>query len=179
MNLILVSDKNLLKSGFKSRLFVLAASLFSTAFLAGIAMLLPAFFLTRQHLDTANPVILTEKTDNSLGEELATFPNEINNKLRFLQTYEAEPHFVPILSQVVANLPANVRLNSILINKSVGKDKSGTNLLISGVASTRESLISYGESLRATKMFSSVEVPVSSLTKDKDLPFSMKMFIAK
>lgn len=142
-------------------------------------MLLPSFFLIKQHFDlanTASPLSVAE-TDPLL-ENILELPGEINTKLTFFQTINGEKGAMNTLASVISSLPDGVKLNSILFSKKQGdKDKKGTAILISGIARNRESLVSFGNILRETNKFSSVEVPVSSLAKEKDLPFSMNIFI--
>ena len=71
-----------------------------------------------------------------------------------------------------------MRLNSISLSKNqTSKEKGSTTVLISGVASNRDSLVTFSTLLKESKLFADVLVPVSSLTKDKNLPFSMNISI--
>ena len=82
------------------------------------------------------------------------------------------------ISKVVERLGPKIALNSISFLKSSSyKEKKGILISISGIAIDRDSLVSFGASLKETKLFSSVDIPVSNLTKEKDFPFSMNIFI--
>lgn len=179
MNLLPITEKDLLKKGFKHRLLVVANILFSVAFLLGIVMLLPSFFLIKQHFDLANTVTpLTLAETDPLLHNILELPGEVNTKLAFFQTNTNEKGAMRVLTSIISSLPPGVRLDSILFSrKQSDKDKKGIAILISGSALNRDSLVSFGNILRETKQFSSVEVPVSSLAKEKDLPFSMNIFI--
>jgi hypothetical protein len=69
-------------------------------------------------------------------------------------------------------------LDSISVEKNKRyQTKTGTVVLVGGTASERDSLVSFLKALEESKSFSAVDVPISSLTKDKNLPFSMTIFI--
>jgi hypothetical protein len=69
-------------------------------------------------------------------------------------------------------------LDSISVEKNKRyQTKTGTVVLVDGTASERDSLVSFLKALEESKSFSAVDVPISSLTKDKNLPFSMTIFI--
>lgn len=50
---------------------------------------------------------------------------------------------------------------------------SKNKLILSGVATTRDSLSAFRDRLEGHEAFKSVELPLSSLVKDADVPFSM------
>jgi len=75
-------------------------------------------------------------------------------------------------------MPEKVIIDSITFSRNEAyKEKNGILVLVSGTSVDRNSLISFSNSLEQSKDFTFVDVPVSSLTKDKNLPFSINIFI--
>ena len=110
--------------------------------------------------------------------QLLSLPVEIETKSRFLQNYNSSVKVMDSFVEVVKFLPEEVKLDSINFMRGQSFDnKKSASMRVSGVASNREMLISFSNALKNSGKFSNVEVPVSSLTKDKDLPFTMNIFI--
>ena len=116
--------------------------------------------------------------EEELMANILELPEEINSKLAFFQQNLGDRGVTDTLVKITTNLSEKVKLNSIVFSKNLGeKGKKGTTIVISGTATDRDALVSFGATLRESKSFTTVEVPVSSLAKDKDLPFSMNIFI--
>jgi len=179
MNLLPQTEKEILKKGLKLRFLILTSFLISASFLLGLVMLLPAYFLTSGNLSrVALENYSSEiKNENSV-EATLSLPEEVNSKLKFLQSNNGNASAVDTISQIIKYLPTKVKLDSISFSREQSREgKSGVIILISGIAADRNSLISFSTFLKESNSFSSVEMPVSSLTRDKDLPFSMNIFI--
>ncbi|MEK7635118.1 MAG: PilN domain-containing protein [Patescibacteria group bacterium] len=179
MNLLPDTEKEGLKKGLKLRSLILGALVISISFLAGLIMLVPSYFLTLANISNTK----SENYSSVLKEEVSVkqvvdLPEEINYKMNFLQSYNENVSVADSISQIIKYLPAGVKLNSVSFEKNqVYKEKTGIIILVSGIAFDRDSLVNFSTSLKESKLFSEVNVPVSSLTKGKDLPFSMNIFI--
>lgn len=179
MNLLPNEDKDVLKNGLKQRFVIVANILLTTSFLIGIVMLLPSYFLIRIHLGQIDALNYPVKTENEEStKDILDLPKEIDSKLKFLEANIENKRIVDSLSKLILSVPEKVKLNSISLTRNQGeKEKKGVAIVVSGVAGDRESLVLFGTILKESKFFSAVEVPVSSLTKEKNLPFSMNVFI--
>lgn len=175
MNLLGDTEKNDLKKGIKLRLLIVALTLTAIAFLVGLVMLLPSYFLLRGHFSETNKdqVIIGDSIN-----ELLNIPKEIESKLEFFESNNANISTVDVVEKVVEKSGGGVKINSISVNRNDKyQDKNGIRVLISGTATTRESLLSFGNALKDADYFYSVDVPVSSFTKDRNLPFSINLFV--
>jgi len=178
MNLLPKTEKEILKKGLKLRFIIVALFLFSASILVGFIMFLPSYFLASGFFYKA-PVggyFLDPQNADSV-KEILDLPNNINSKLSFFQSNIINISLADYFSKIVGCLPTGVRLNSILFSKDEANKKNSGTIVVSGVAIDRDSLISFSVLLKKTNLFSDVVIPVSSLTKDKDLPFSMNIFI--
>lgn len=179
INLLPKTEKENLKKGLKLRFIIVALSLLSALFLIGFFMFLPSYFLASGYLSKIIPgnYFLESKDDNSI-EEILNLPVEISSKLSFFQSNIDNISVADYFSKIVDYLPEKVQLNSVSFSKNKNyKEKNGVVILISGVAANRDSLVSFSTLLKESNSFSDVEVPVSSLTRDKNLPFFMNIFI--
>lgn len=179
MNLLPNTEKEELKKGLKRRFAIVALFLVAASFFSGFIMLLPTYFITRNHfsLGVALGASVQVEDEESI-KNILKLPGEIDSKLKFFQSNVPNGGAIDYLSKIISFLPEKVKLTSISFSKSQSKGKSGIIVLVSGVAADRDSLVSFSNLLKGSGKFSLIDVPVSSLTKEKDLPFSMNIFIA-
>ena len=95
-----------------------------------------------------------------------------------MQNIGANQLTIEVFSKIIKFVPEKVIIDSITFSRNEAyKEKNGILVLVSGTSVDRNSLISFSNSLEQSKDFTFVDVPVSSLTKDKNLPFSINIFI--
>lgn len=178
MNLLPETEKNLIKKGLRARSLVVVSGLVSAGMLIGLVMLLPAFFLTRVQLATTVFDGNNSKSENADSTKaFLSLPNEVEAKIEFLEESSGKVGATNAISKVVENLPSGLIFESITFRRQAEKSKKGVNINVSGVAKTREALVSFREALIRSEYFESVDMPVGSLTKEKDLPFSISVTI--
>jgi len=179
MNLLPKTEKENLKKGFRLRFFVVASFLAAVSFLIAFVMLLPSYFMTLGYFSNAvqKGVDLSAEDRESM-ENILNLPQEIDYKLKFFQTNTNQIPATDSLYKIIGQLPSGVAIKSVSFTRDQNyNDKTGTIILISGTAFDRDSLVFFSKKLEETNYFSSVEVPVGSLTKGRNLPFSMNVFI--
>jgi len=179
MNLLPITEKEAVKKGLKRRFIIMAALLLAVSFGVGVIMLVPSYFLVMGNISKI------EMNNSSIGienkgevEEMLNLPIEINSKLKFIQNIGANQSTIEVFSKIIKFVPEKVMIDSITFSRNEAyKEKNGILVLVSGTSADRNSLISFSNSLEQSKDFTFVDVPVSSLTKDKNLPFSINIFI--
>ena len=180
MNLLPQTEKENLKKGLKYRFLVVLMFLVGSVFFIGFVMLLPSYFLTSGYFYKETPRTPYLGTENEeIVKEILNFPEEIDFKLKFLESNTRNISAVNSIYKIIDFLPEKVTLNSIsFIRKKVDSREGGDmSFLIAGTAFDRASLVSFSTLLEESNLFSSVDVPVSSLTKDRNLPFSINLII--
>lgn len=181
MNLLPPTEKEGLKKGLKTRFVIASSFLVSGVFLVGFVLLLPSYFLSLGNVSKTGKesISLNEKNEDA-AKETSGLPEEVGTKLRFLRSNMAEVSVFGSLEEVVSLLPEGVKIDSVLFFRNqVRGEKSGSAISLSGVAATRDSLVSFSNLLKGSASFSIVDTPVSSLAKDRNLPFSINIFIEK
>jgi hypothetical protein len=179
MNLLPKTEKDNLKKGLKLRLLVMALFLLAVSFLIGVVTLLPSYFLASGNLSRIQLAEYSSgKKNENLKEETLNLPGQIDSRLKFFQSNIANLSVVDVFYKMISVAPAGIKLNSVSFSRDqIYKEKNGTLILVSGIAGTREALVSFSASLKKVEVFSSADVPVSSLTKDRNLPFSINIFV--
>lgn len=178
MNLLPKIEKENLEKGLKLRFVVVFLFLLSASFLVGFVSLLPSYFLASGYFSSNSDSSFLKSEDDESIKDILNLPQEVNSKLNFFQILLKEPSVADYFAQIANLLPKGVKINSISFEKDQNyKGKRGITILISGIADIRDGLISFTEALEKSNLFSLVEVPVSSLTKNRDLPFSVNIFI--
>lgn len=181
MNLLPQTEKHLIKQGLRARSVIVAALLVSAAMVIGSVMLLPSYFLTRAQLSMMISDGSASKSENAeLTKAYLSLPNEIEAKLEFIEADTSQIKIIGSLSKIISYLPEGVRLESVALKRQSEKSKQANPSIvvsIAGVSKTREALVGFSESLNKSEDFESVEVPVGSLTREKDLPFSMNITV--
>ena len=178
MNLLPKIEKEALKKGLKLRFIIVTLFLLTASFLVGFIMLLPSYFIARAHFYLTESGNSTNTGNESLSKEILNLPSEINLKLKVLQSNIAGPSVVDIFNKIISPVSTRVTINSISFSRDQNyQGKNGIDILISGTALDRDSLLSFLKLLKDSSFFSSVDVPISNFTKNKDIPFSMNIFI--
>lgn len=179
MNLLPITEKEAIKKGLKRRFIIMTSLLLAISFWVGVIMLVPSYFLV---LGNISKIEINNSSidikNNGEVEEMLNLPMEINSKLKFMQDVAANQSSIEIFNKVIGLVPENVFIDSITFSRNgIHKGEKGLLMSMSGQAADRNSLVLFSTSLEKSKHFSLVDVPVSSLTKDKNLPFSINIFI--
>jgi|TARA_Y100000310_G_scaffold169509_1_gene169608 hypothetical protein len=148
--------------------------LFFTILAAG-AQLIPSYFIseskesaTREHSD-----IIKESVAKREQEVSSTVLLETKEKLKLLSFDEKNISLKDLFERVLDNKLGGVGINGIFYKKSqFGKE---TEMLVTGEADSRESLLEFKKLLEREKQFRDVELPVSNLASDRDIKFSIKI----
>lgn len=180
MNLLPSEEKGILKRGFKIRVFILLNIFLTIFFIAAAIFLIPPYFLAKEQLSVISSLNTSIKPEDeeSINKTLL-IPTEIQNKINFFETNLRNKKAYDAITEVVSLKEAGIKINSILFSKVPQGTDAEVTILISGKADRRDALIDFQTALRDSGEFQSVDVPVSSLAKDKDLPFSINLIISR
>ncbi len=180
MNLLPSEEKEILKKGFRIRVFILLNIFLTIFFIAASIFLIPSYFLAREQLSVIYSLNTSIKPEDeeSISKTLLV-PAELENKIKFFETNLRNKKTFEAISEVVSLKNSGIKIGSIFFSKIPEGPEAKVSILISGRAERRDSLINFQTALRESQKFQSVDVPVSSLAKDKDLPFSIDLIISR
>jgi hypothetical protein len=180
MNLLPSEEKEILKRGFRIRVFVLLNIFLTIFFIAASIFLIPSYFLAKEQLEVISSFNTSIKPEDeeSINKTLLV-PTELQNKISFFETNLGNKKASDAISDVVSLKNSGIKINSMFFNKVAQGTEAEVLMVVSGIAERRDSLISFQSALRDSGKFQSVDVPVSSLAKDRDLPFSINLKISR
>lgn len=107
-------------------------------------------------------------------EDDITRANTIATELDRVSGYEP---LLPYLTEVEARANPAISIASVSIARDARQQVQS--MVVTGEAGTRASLAEYRDSLEASPSFTSAELPISNLAKDRDVPFSISVTIAQ
>lgn len=176
MNLLPEEEKELIKKGFKLRFLVVTCVFLSLSFLLGTLLFLPTYVLTKDRLKIiALTNSIVKYDDEELVKEMLKIPKEVEFKLKILESSLKSKTVSEIMYAITSGIPGNIKIENISLNRKGEAPKEQITITISGIATDRQSLVKFEDVLKESGYFKSVEIPVSSFTKEKDLPFSINI----
>ena len=158
---------------YKKKLLLIYVVLIIFAGIVWIASLIPSYMLVKLNRDEA----LTQKMSPVLNidtEKLSATERELalaKEKLSVLKPLSDRQPLSTVFSKFFYRIPSGITLSSISINRGIEK---GT-VILSGVATNRDVLVSFAKALEGEAFFKKVELPVSNFTKGKDVPFTISL----
>lgn len=179
MNLLLEQDKQDIKKGLKNRFIIVLLGAVSCAFIIGIILLLPAYFISDAKLSTNDiPKNLAENAETNSADKSLDIPNEISTKIDLINSNINSKNISDYIKDITKLLPENLKINSIVfLDEQTFQNVKGLQINVSGISSDREVLLSFVKALKESNNFSSVFVPVSDFTKNTDVTFNINIFV--
>ncbi len=162
-----------MKREYRVRVAVVFLFFISTAFIVGVGSLFPAYIYSaleeRLHL---NQVAAFKKTVDASA--ITVIQNKLSNSSVLLGAVSdtlQQNIFSTMINSVVA-LKGNVMINSLGLEQPTPDVMT---IDIVGVAPTRSDLLSFKGRLQGLSSKETVDLPISTLAKDKDVVFSIQV----
>jgi hypothetical protein len=156
---------------YRLRLASIYLLLASGVLLVGCALFVPSYAF----LDSKRDAALLEKSAlSSAGADATALEAEvaaIKEKIRVIEDVSAEPSVASILEHVLDKRSTGISITALSLRRTPGG--AGSAIVVSGTASTRDLLVAFSKSLQGDLSFTKIDLPVSSLAKSKDIPFSI------
>lgn len=166
-------EKEKVQREYALRRIVVAVEAFILILIVGLVGLFPSYILSRARLGEVEERLKVSGTAEPQVEtkELEAWLTDLNFKLTALVPDQKE--FLPSLymETVLKEKGSGIRITGF----SWINEKEKVYMNISGVASTRQALLSLETRLKNAKSFSEVTLPVSNLAKERDVTFDLKL----
>lgn len=177
MKLNFLSDlnKKIVFKEYLIRLCIFFFFFFFFSMLCALVFLIPSYFLTgtKERAISSDHFRIMNKTQEK-GESIESrliIKNTIN-KMNLLSSEVLPVGVYELLEKVLSNKGSVIKINSFFY----GGEKGGLKeLKISGIAETREGLLSFSKLLKKEKFFEKIEVPIPNLAKYKNLEFTISI----
>lgn len=98
----------------------------------------------------------------------------INSKLEIINSTLEYPRAIPVIDEVLSKKTDNITIKEIMYETS--GDKTGL-VTLTGNSATRDSLVNFVKDLEDSEMLKEVDLPISNLTKEKNIDFSLKISV--
>lgn len=155
---------------YKLRLATIYIFLIGILCLVGAALTVPTYILLDARLTSAN----LEKSATNTTESTDSIEKEITSIKRKITTLEIDSNETPIatiLERILSKKDDDIRIDTIALRRNV---ETGA-ISILGVAPSRDALVAFSKRLQGESSFTNVNLPVGSLTRNKDVPFSISI----
>lgn len=177
LNLIPFEQKKRLEKEYKNRKFIMWSTHVVVVLAVSIILLVPSYFLSRtkagevkNELDHVRRVLDTELQPSEVTQELIEASRNAQDLKPLVQK-----NSIYSLIKIFESKPANIRIKNIVFDNE--RDPEPATITLTGIATDRESLRSFGRLMEARTEFSTVDLPVSNFAKEKDIEFSMLVTI--
>src|SRR3990167_3708325 len=185
MNLLPEENKILFKKYYLRRLFIVFVFLFFSAVFAGIIVLIPTHLLISSHKNdlSAESAAYLKKEVKTANNAAALEIEKLNNRLDFLEKAVNDKKLNIFLKNIFDKKNSGVKITSFSYEKgnvSKIKDKISTDddkISLYGKARKREDLLIFEGQLKKEWGDQKVVSPVSNLINEKDLDFSLVLYI--
>lgn len=171
-NLLPEKNRQLVTREYYMRLAVVSLLLLAVVSLIGIVTLLPAYFSARAKLASVQAeATFVEQSLSARDSTAVQAVRTINDELRAIRSVQDEPRIEELVRAVLSGKPTGISLSSV----NFEKEGNGGNMLIRGVAVSRDALLSFRRALEAESRFSAVDLPISNLAQTEDIDFTLTL----
>jgi hypothetical protein len=163
--------KNALKE-YRFRLFMLYLGFTSIFFMLGSAFALPTYSLVKTNKEIAteeHATLVKNQTEDPISLEKEV--RALNTKIEIIKKTSEHKSLTSVIERVLTQKGDAITLQTLSLRR--GKEKGA--ITIGGVASSRDALVAFSKRLQGEPSFSGINLPVSSLTKNKDIPFNISI----
>ena len=170
INLLPPEGKKRVLKNYWLRVLSVYFNLLGSAFFVTSALLLPTYFyvsfqikalgteMSNEDVESLKKVEASISDANEISELLLDTPDTVNDS--------------DVINQILAFSDGLVSIGTIKIQK---KDRKISEVTVSGTANDRSSLVSFRDSAEQHQYFDEVNLPLSNLAKDQDIPFSLTL----
>jgi len=161
---------NLLRQ-YRLRLAIIALFLFSGSIFIALILLVPSYFLVKVDKNgILQEKLVVEKSINEEGDkDIEKALAELKSDILILNTVDQNPS--SLISFILEKKSKGVHLNEFAY-KYFPEEST---LSVSGRADSRKELIAFSKKLELNPQFKEVDLPISNLAKDSNIPFTINI----
>ncbi len=151
-------------------LFVLSLQIFA------LVLLFPSW-ITSLYREKKSAVALEAMNQSLLAKNVSSVGDLIqvtNKKLRVLTTTLEYPKIVPLLQSISDNKIPAIHINRI---SDSSENSAASEIILSGVAETRDDLVKFIKNLNTIQSIASVTSPIGNLAKNKNIDFTIQIIL--
>lgn len=175
INLLPLSARNRVKNIYRLRWLGVGGLLFAGVVISALVLLIPPYVLmmSREEDVLSRKAQLENLLQSTQGVVAADIVSSLNYTLDQIERFESAPDVVPVLLSILSAERRGVVLSALSVEMIEGK----SGVIISGVASTRESLMQFNQELKRLPTLTQVTLPVADLAEATDSSFTISAVI--
>jgi hypothetical protein len=157
---------------YRLRLSCLYLAFLGVIFLVGGVLSLPQYAALWSQKNGAR--IEKEAAQKATGQETGATSvevKEIKSKLWAINENKDVEPVLPILETLLSKKVPGIAITTITLARKAAKG----GIKVSGVAANREALVTFSKNLQSEPKYANAGLPVSSLAKNKDIPFTISI----
>lgn len=161
-----------IKREYKIRLAVIYLSIAGVLFFMGTILSIPTFIILKSRLDLAT--LEKESSTGVTQDDTKAIQKEalaIKAKISVIEEDNADIPLVHTIEKILSKTENDILITSISLKKKTEKGS----ITIAGIAKTRDALVAFTKRLKSEPSFGDPTLPLGSLTKSKDVPFSLSI----
>lgn len=145
--------------------------------LGSVILLLTVAHIPTYALIDAQMVALesTARKEAGRGDAVRALETDVERAeliIKQLKRTKALPREIDIVAEIQSHASGDIQLTAFTIDVSGQKSDL---VQVSGVAATREALAGFKTALETSSFFEKADIPISSLVRDTDLPFTITL----
>lgn len=170
INLLPPNAKKVIKRDYVYRVAAVSFLSLASLFLVSILISIPSWYLLDLSEKAAGTHLSMAEAAKSTYAELANKVTETNKLIKHLENSLSEPKLANLVSELDDLSGSSISITEFIFNPD-GK------VSLSGIADSRSDLSVFRDGLAADERFSGIDLPLSSLARDKDTPFTITFFL--
>lgn len=176
INLIPKEEKKKMIADFYFRLAILITIMLNFCILIAFFSLLPSYFIS-----SIKHSLINERLENlkleplpSSEESSLNLMKDIDNKIISIEKFEKNKFLpsVKIINAILLRKTPNIKITKISYEKNGLNEKK---ISISGIAPSREALLSFRKALEESSTFKNVNLPISNFVKGYNINFNLSL----
>ena len=172
LNLLRPEQKKKIIHEYRIRFFVLALSTLLFVQMVAIILLIPSYTISKKRVDSLNIQfsVLQAQNISEEGSALNILVKKTNDYINVFLPLATQTDVTTPINNVLDNRGPKVRIIGI----SYGVLQSGEQqVIIQGVASTRQDLLDFSAQLKKQKGIVSADLPLSDFSQSQNINFSL------
>lgn len=136
-----------------------------------LILMVPSYLLVHAQLTTYQEQYSQVIADSASAQELEAAVANANTYAQKLLSDESSPAVTGIIDELTRITSDTISLSFLDINRT----ESGAveTIVVKGEAQTRTDLVAYRDAILADPLFTTADLPIANLAKDKEVPFSI------
>lgn len=176
INLIPNEEKKKMSSNFYLRLVTVIFVMLGVCFIIASVSILPAYLLSSMEKNFNDAKLVSQESEliSLPDQNIITVVRDLKSKLSLIEKNEKNifSFSKKTINEVVLNKTSNIKITRIYYQND---PQEGEKISINGVASSRETLISFRRALENDTAFSKVDLPISNFVKGSNIKFYLNL----